>query len=89
MNIAIIVGEKIASEAVETFLRVYIKKFWSEYESSIHIEIFHSAKEFLTFFRPEIYHLVILGVNMQEITQFIRANSNNVEIIFLNDCGED
>ena len=90
MNIAIIDDEKINSEAVELFLRVYIKKFWSQCESHIHIETFRSAKEFLTFFSPKIYNLVILGVNMQEIAKFIRANDNvDVKILFLDSCEED
>lgn len=90
MNIAIVDDEKFDSEAVELFLRVYIKKFWSDCESRIHIEIFRSAKEFITFFSPKIYNLVILGVNMQEIARFIRANDiNDVKILFLDSCEED
>lgn len=90
MNIAIVDNEKFDSEAVELFLRVYIKKFWSDFESRIHIEIFRSAKEFITFFSPKIYNLVILGVNMQEIARFIRANDiNDVKILFLDSCEED
>ena len=90
MNIAIVEDEKIKLEALEIFLRVYIKNFWSDCESKIHIETFHCAKEFLTFFSPKIYHIVILGVNMKEIAQIIRANGHSdVKIIFLNDCEED
>ena len=90
MNIAIVSDGKILSETVEIFLRVYIKKFWSDCESRIHIEIFRSAKEFITFFSPKIYNLVILGVNMQEIARFIRANDDfGVKILFLDSCEED
>lgn len=89
MNIAIVNDEKILSETVEIFLRVYIKSFWSDYESRIHIEIFHSAKEFITFFSPKIYNLVILGVNMQEIAKFVRTNGNDVKILFINACEEE
>ena len=90
MNIAIVNDEKFALEMVELFLRVYIKKFWSDFESRIHIEIFRSAKEFITFFSPQIYNLVILGVNMQEIARFIRANDNfGVNILFWEACEED
>jgi len=90
MNIAIVVDEKILSEAVEIVLRCYVRKFWSEYETQVHIEIFHSATEFVRYFSPKIYRLVILGVNIQDIARFIRANDNaDVNILFLNDCGED
>ncbi|MBR3745730.1 MAG: hypothetical protein IKN27_02075 [Selenomonadaceae bacterium] len=89
MNIAIVVDEKILSEAVEIVLRVYIRKFWSEYESRIHIEVFQRAKEFLTFFSPQNYQLVILGVNMKDIASVIRANGcSDVKIFFLNDSEE-
>ena len=90
MNIAIVNDEKFASETVELFLRVYIKKFWAHCESRIHIEIFRSAKEFITFFSPKIYNLVILGINMQEIARFIRANDNfGVNILFWDACEEE
>lgn len=90
MNIAIVNDEKFDSEAVELFLRVYIKKFWAHCESRIHIEIFRSAKEFITFFSPKIYNLVILGINMQEIARFIRANDDfGVKILFWDACEED
>lgn len=90
MNIAIVNDEKFDSEAVELFLRVYIKKFWAHCESRIHIEIFRSAKEFIKFFSPKIYNLVILGINMQEIAQFIRANDNfGVNILFWDACEEE
>lgn len=86
MNIAIVVDEKILSEAVEIVLRFYVRKFWSEYESQVHIEVFRSAKEFIKYFSPKIYRLVILGVNMQDIARFIRANDNaDVNILLLDD----
>ena len=90
MNIAIVVDEKILSEAVEIVLRFYVRKFWSEYESQVHIEVFRSAEEFVKYFSPKIYRLVILGVNMQDIARFIRANDNaDVNIFLLDDCRED
>ncbi len=86
MNIAIVVDEKILSEAVEIVLRFYVRKFWAEYESQVHIEIFHSAAEFVRYFSPKIYRLVILGDNMQDIARFIRVNDNaDVKIILLDD----
>lgn len=89
MNIAIVDDEKIESETLEIFLRAYIKKFWSDCESKIHIEILHSAKEFLTYFNPTIYQLVVLGTRMQELARLIRAENSDVTIFFMNDCGEN
>ena len=40
MNIAIVNDEKVELETIETFLRVYIKKFLPERKSEIYIEIF-------------------------------------------------
>lgn len=87
MNIAIVDDEKIELETAETFLRCYIKKFWAKYETLIHIETFYSAKEFLTFFCPNIYQLVILGGHMKNFADFIRAY--DVKILLLNDDKED
>ena len=90
MNIAIVDDEKIELEAAEVFLRAYIKKFWADYESRIHIDIFYRVNEFLTFFSPKIYNLVILGVHVKNIAQFIRTQGdNNVDILFLDAYGED
>lgn len=91
MNIAIVDNEKIELETAETFLRFYIKKFWAKYESLIHIETFCSGNDFLTFFCPKIYHLVILGGHMKYIANFLCARGdNNVKIIYLDeDCEAD
>lgn len=90
MNIAIVIDEKILAEAVEIVLRFYVKKFWAKYESKVHSEIFHSAEDFITYFSPKIYRLVILGVNMRGIARFIRANDNtDVRIFFMDDCEEN
>ena len=84
MNIAIVDEEKIELETAEIFLRCYIKKFWSQYESSIHIEIFQSAEDFIQFFCAGLYHLVILGNHMEKTANFIRACGDyDTKIIFL------
>ena len=83
MNIAIVDDEKISLETAEIFLRCYIKKFRAE----IHIETFYSARDFLTFFSPKIYRLVILGGHMKNIAELIRAY--DVKILFLNDDSEE
>ncbi len=51
MNIAIVDDEKIELETAETFLRLYIKKFWAKYESLINIETFYQCRRL---FLPEI-----------------------------------
>ncbi|MBR4153710.1 MAG: hypothetical protein IKT98_12250 [Selenomonadaceae bacterium] len=81
MNIAIVDDRKIELETVETFLRFYIKKFWAQYESLIHIETFYSAQDFLMFFSPKIYHLVILGEHMRDILKFI--GSYDAKVLFI------
>ena len=86
MNIAIVDDERIELETTEIFLRVYIKKFWTDYESQIHIETFRCAGDFLTFFSPKIYRLVILGGNMRHIVKFICAH--DVKILLLTSEGD-
>ena len=84
MNIAIIDKEKVNLETAEAFLRYYIKNFYSEHEAEISIEVFHCAKDFLQIFSPGLYHLVILGSDMEEVAEFIRANGDfTTKIIFL------
>ena len=84
MNIAIVDDEKVELETAEIFLRVYIKKFWANYESRIHIETFSTAHDFLYFFCPKFYHVIILGSRMKNIAKFIRLHGDNVKIIFIN-----
>ena len=81
MNIAIVDDEKIELETAEVFLRYYIKTFYPNYESNIHIELFQRQNEFLTYFNPKIYQVVILGGNMRKLANYI-ANYN-VKIIFI------
>ena len=65
-----------------------VEKFWADYKSRIHIETFCNAKEFLTFFSPKIYQLVILGGHMKRIANLICAT--NIRILFLkSDCEEE
>ena len=88
MNIAIVDNEKIELETAEALLRFYVKKFWADCESRIHIETFYNAKVFLTFFSPKFYQLVILGGHMKKIANLIY--STNIKILFLkSDCEED
>lgn len=81
MNIAIVDDEKIELEAAEIFLRVFIRDFYAKYESDIHIETFRSADDFLTFFNPKFYHLILLGEHMRHILKFI--GSSDVKIFFI------
>ncbi len=81
MNIAIVDDEKIELETAEAFLRYYIKTFYPNYESNIHIEFFQRQNEFLTYFNPKIYQVVILGGNMRKLANYI-ANYD-VKIIFI------
>ncbi|MBR4904540.1 MAG: hypothetical protein IKZ53_07690 [Selenomonadaceae bacterium] len=81
MTIAIVDDEKIELETVETFLRFYIKKFWAKYESLIHIETFCSPNDFLTFFNPKFYQVIILGEHLKHILKFI--GFDNVKILFI------
>ena len=84
MNIAIVDDEKVDLEAAEVFLRVYVKKFLADYESSIHIETFYSVTEFIQIFSTGLYQLVILGERVKELADFIRACGDyEVKIIFL------
>lgn len=91
MNIAIVDDEKVELETAETFLRVYIEDFWKNYESLIHIETFYSVKDFLTFFCPKIYQLVILGGHMKKFAKYISSIGDSDIKIFLldSDCEED
>ena len=91
MNIAIVDDEKIGLETAEVFLRYYIKKFWAKYESLIHIETFCSASDFLTFFCPKVYNLIILGGRMKYIANFLCSRGDNdVKIVFFDeDCEVD
>ena len=88
MNIAIVDDEKIELETAETFLRLYIKKFWAKYESLINIETFYNADDF---FCPKFYQIVILGGHMKDFADLIASNSNNDTKIFLisDDCGAE
>ena len=84
MNIAIVDDEKIELETAEVFLRCYIKNFWAEHESEIHIELFQRTGDFLQFFSAGFYHLIILGAGMENIANFIRSRGDyDVKIIFL------
>lgn len=88
MNIAIVDDEKIELETAESLLRFYVEKFWADYKSRIHIETFCNAKEFLTFFSPKIYQLVILGGHMKKIANLIC--NTNIKVLFLkSDCEEE
>lgn len=88
MNIAIVDDRKIELETAEIFLRVYIKKFWTKYESLIHIDTFYSAEDFLRFFCPKIYQLIILGRNMNNIAEKLCADGDSVKVLFLKDGNE-
>ncbi len=81
MNIAIVDDEKIELETAEAFLRYYISENFQNYESDIHIELFQRKNEFLTWFSPQIYQVVILGGNMRKLADYI-ANFD-VKIIFI------
>ena len=84
MNIAIVDEEKIELETAETFLRFYIRKFFPERQSQIHIEIFRRAEDFLQVFSAGWYHVIILGARMESIAQVIRGRGDGeVKIIFL------
>lgn len=73
MNIAIVDEEKIELETAETFLRVYVKKFWGDHKSKINIEVFQRPEEFMQIFSVGLYQVVMLGPRMEEIANFIRA----------------
>ena len=88
MNIAIVDDEKIELETAETLLRCYIKNFWADYESRICIETFSTPSDFLYFFCPKFYHVVIIGGHMKNIAQSICARDDKVKIIFI-DSRED
>lgn len=81
MNIAIVDDEKIELETAEAFLRYYISENFPNYEPDIHIELFQRQNEFLTYFNPKNYQLVILGGNMRKLAGFIQAH--NIKIIFI------
>lgn len=81
MNIAIVEDQQVELETAETFLRSYIKKFQAKYESAVHIETFRTAKDFLTFFQPKFYQVVILGEHMKHILKFI--GSYDIKIFFI------
>ena len=92
MNIAIVNDEKIDLETAEIFLRFYIKKFWADYESKINIEVFYSARDFMQIFDVGLYHVIILGTNLAEVAEFIRASGDyDAKVIFLkfNDNSEE
>ena len=84
MNIAIVDEEKIELETAETFLRFYIRKFFPEHQSQIHIEIFRRAEDFLQVFSAGWYHVIILGARMESVAQVIRGRGDcDTKIIFL------
>jgi len=78
MNIAIVDDDKIELETVEYFLRFYIKKFRADYENFIHIETFPNAREFLCYFNPKIYNVLILGSHLRGILKLIGNSSVKV-----------
>ena len=82
MNIAIVDDEKVELETAEVFLRAYVRKFFHEHESEIHIEVFRSDSEFVQVFSAGWYQLVILGARMENVAGFIRGRGDT-KIIFL------
>lgn len=84
MNIAIVDDEKIELETAEAFLRFYVKKFWSEHNTKIHIEVFYRAEDFFKIFCAGWFQAVILGAGMKDVANFIRARGDyDAKIIFL------
>lgn len=84
MNIAIVDDEKVELETAEVFLRAYVRKFFHEHESEIHIEVFRSDSEFVQVFCAGWYQLIVLGTRMRDLADFIRARGEyDAGILFL------
>lgn len=89
MNIAIVDDEIMEIKAAERYISNFIGKNYPELESDVKLQIFSSADEFFSVFKPGLFQLVILDIMMPEIdglqtAQIIRARGDDdVDIVFL------
>lgn len=93
MRIAIVDDEPEVCAAVRDYLIHILEKYWTKKASLMEVDLFGTAEEMLNAFANRPYDLLLLDIRMpglggMEAARRIRADSNDVGIIFLTSSEE-